>query len=397
MKGALWRLAGGTALMASLAGLLGGSVTVTLAPTGPATFRWLDIADYVYGTAFQGSYVYDSASVTFTHDDPHFSLHGWLSGSGLKPNFAYQIKIEGKPTLNADLTPSPDADETANGILGKAGRWWITEYDEYRRYVGAYNYDNVFSEGTGDDWYNRIVGSGFVDPLDGHTYIFKGYLLFDYVVTTPQGEIPNPNGAGYEILADNSFHVLWKTTQRTPTASDSVPTLHVVKATPEYYDPLRREKKVAIYGEGQSDRPAPGQLQLQDGPYHAVLLLTEESFHSTHPLGGNWAKALGGTIAFTVSGDPPGPTDPPGALTGTVRSSATGRGIANAAVTVADAAGIVVSQTLADRKGRYSIADLAAGSCTVTASASGYITKAVTAGITSGQTTTVDLALTPSP
>lgn len=395
MKGVFRRLAGGTVLVASLARLLAGSITITLAPTEPATFRWLDIADYVYGTAFQDNYVYDSASVTFTYDDPHFSLHGWLSGSGLKPNFAYQIKIDGKPTLNADLTPNPGADETANGIIGKAGRWWITEYDESRKYVGAYNYDNVFSEGTGDDWYDRIVGTGFVDPRDGHTYIFKGYLLFDYVVTTPQGEIPNPDGSGYEILADNSFHVLWKTTQRAPTANDSVPTLHVVKTTPEYYDLLRRDKKVSIYGEGQPDRPVPGQLLLQDGPYHATLLLTEESFHSTAALGGKWAKALGADLTFTVSGDPPPPADPPGALVGTVKSSATGRSIVSAAVSVATTGG-TVAQTLTDRKGRYSIADLDPGPCTVTASASGYVTEAVAATIESGQTTTLNLTLTPS-
>ena len=78
---------------------------VTLIPLGDVTtwpdapFRWRDVATNPYGLLYQDTYTYDDASVTVTFQPcGERTFTGHLSATNLKPNFAYQMKLVGKPT-----------------------------------------------------------------------------------------------------------------------------------------------------------------------------------------------------------------------------------------------------------------------------------------------------------
>jgi hypothetical protein len=43
-----------------------------------------------------------------------------------------------------------------------------------------------------------------------------------------------------------------------------------------------------------------GNVNLSSGQYNCTIVLTEESFHGTGPLEGNWAAAMSGNITFTI-------------------------------------------------------------------------------------------------
>src|SRR5687767_3562502 len=86
----------------------GGGKTVTFAPFkepwASARDRFWDIADnqynaFVNAIGTSGAYKYSNASVSLTYDPapsvPYFV--GRIQASGLKPNFAYQLKLTGKP------------------------------------------------------------------------------------------------------------------------------------------------------------------------------------------------------------------------------------------------------------------------------------------------------------
>ena len=86
------------------------------------SLRWWDVASNVYDTAYSSTYTYDDATVTLTYGtggDPT-TLSGHLSAVNLKPNFAYQVKLEGKPSG----TWGDDGDDAANENIGFLGRWW---------------------------------------------------------------------------------------------------------------------------------------------------------------------------------------------------------------------------------------------------------------------------------
>ncbi len=380
MKGVFRRLAGGTVLVASLARLLAGSIT--LAPTDEDAFRWLDIGDSIYSAAFRGTYLYPGEAITLTYVDADSSLHGTLAGAGLKPNFAYQIKLEGIP----NLPWTTKAVDWTNEQLGYAGRWWVDRY--LKTTLAPYDGYNI-----DDREYERLKALKFQDRR--YWYVVQGYLMFDYVVTTPDGAIPADLGStGYELLVDSSFHVLFKTIQESPGTNDSAVTAFYPVRKPAYYDVSEPEAgdPVSLFAQWEPTRALPNELLLNPGLYHARLVLTEETFHSQDTTyGGCWPSVLSGVIDVTISDG----TVAPGTLAGKVVSATTGRAIGGAIVAVSDADG-PVAQATTDRKGKYTIGDLTPGTYTVTVTATGYGTTEDAAAITSGQTTTLDLALTPS-
>lgn len=97
----------------------------------------------------------------------------------------------------------------------------------------------------------------------------------------------------------------------------------------------------------------------------------------------NLAAALG------AAAPEPAPSDP-GAITGTVSEQRTKKPIANASVDCGAAGG---ATTASD--GSYSITDVAAGSYTCTASATGYHSKSQSVSVSSGETTVADFVLRP--
>jgi hypothetical protein len=262
-----------------------GAGTVQLHPIGDVTtwpdtpFRWKDVADFTFADDYQGDFTYDQPAVTATYCDTSNHFTGTLSAAGLKPNFAYQIKLVGKP----QKVWGEDGDDWANEQIGYAGRWW-------RKQPNPGNSNDTDYEAHKDD----------------PEYIFEGYLLFDFFVTDEQGS------AALNFAADSSFHVLWATHDSTgdgdghrdPALNDSPvryydfiasPTTH-----PDAYDFNYGAAHVGIYAEWQSDRDPPGEVALAPGTYNCRLILTEESFHQSD-LGGGWASVMGSDgVHFTL-------------------------------------------------------------------------------------------------
>lgn len=359
-------------------GFAGGSAavggTLRLAPAGTGNFRWRDITDTPYSGSFQSTYAYSHAAVSLISRDLGTSFAGRLVGSGLKPNFAYQLKLEGKPTT----LWGQDGDDWANEQIGHAGRWWMELVETATGRV-------IYGGNSTDAVYNAARALGFHDWT--HTYVFKGYLLFDAFVTTAHGAVPN-GSSGWAFTADSSLHVLWKTTQRSAQANDSLTTPYPVDTFPAFlYGTLGSAATVGIYGEWEPTRVLPGQLVLPDGEYNVRFMLTEESFHSTLPLGGGWAGALAANdVSFTIATPPP-----PGVLSGTIRDRR-GKPVAQAVVKVCQNRR-TVAQTLSDSAGRYRVASLPPATYSVLARAPRQRAPSRTASVVSDQVTTLDIEL----
>jgi hypothetical protein len=175
-------------------------------------------------------------------------------------------------------------------------------------------------EGPARAWAGDIAGADFVNWSLGHNGRWwndtdnipltdaqlashlgdkiKGYLYFDFLVANKDGSVSQTSPV------KNSYHVTWKSTQRTRTANDGpVRSCSVVVAKDGWaYDKKQSTKTVNLYGEWEPGRAAPGALSLPVGVYSGVeFRLTEETFHSTAANGGNWRTVMNAPLpAFTV-------------------------------------------------------------------------------------------------
>ena len=273
------------------------AVTVSLsALTSPtSSYRWLDVADQAYSEDYRSDYnyteaivEYPQASVEVVYDAIGNTFHGTLTAINLKPNFAYQLKLVG----------NPDIDPGTNERTGLAGRWWQEEWDGTKWANGQ----NLNNKGDGSSpspnentYFDRRDIPDVTSPSGLH-YRYVGYLVFDYFITDEDG---NTN---LEFETNSSFHVLWKTSQRTWTASDGPIKTHTFDVDPTIspaYDTAYGEATVDIFGEWER-LPVEG-IFLQPGDYVAEIILTEESFHgSGGTFAGNWAAAMGADIGFSV-------------------------------------------------------------------------------------------------
>jgi hypothetical protein len=252
--------------------------------------RWRDTATTPYEAGPIGSYDYASAAVQFEYTQSGPALTGVLTGSGLKPNFTYQIKLNGKPSYSW----AAEGDDVANERLGYAGRWWLSKVEKSTGgSVSGWNSDDL----EYDYWRSR----GFTDGT--YDYIFEGYLLFDYVVTDAAGDVSQT------LTVDSSFHVLWKTIRRTPgpNDSDSVAHVFVVDDASEWYASSQPNETRSLYAEWENTRALPGELSLPAGSYAVRIFLTEESFHetATSPPSGRWATVMThDDLRFTITPPP---------------------------------------------------------------------------------------------
>lgn len=261
-------------------------------PTGD--YRWRDVADQLYNTAYRDTYNYTQALVQVIFDAVDRPLHGTLTAFNLKPNFAYQLKLVGTHWTSA------------NGRIGLAGRWWQEMWDGADWSDGK----NLNHKGDGSSpnpndlvyFFRRdLTNPGLIDPKNpnGNLYRYTGYLVFDYFITDSAGN------AVIEFVADSSYHVLWKTSQRTHTNDDGpiASTTFDADGFPDYYDtdgddyPLQT---VDVFGEWE--RLPVGGVYLQPGDYQTQIILTEESFHgSGDAYSGNWAGAMGANLQFCIT------------------------------------------------------------------------------------------------
>lgn len=223
-------------------------------------FYWFDAAGNPYSSEYQRGFTYASAKVSLTYETPTRNpLRGRIVGSGLKPNFAYQLKMEGKPTALYGQA----GDDAGNEKIGFAGRWWREKPNPANARDADYLRDRA---------------------KPNHVYL--GYLLFGYVMTDCQGELDA------EIAVDSSFHVLWQEGQQHKRREQDGPVVRYVLTVPfddPRYEVVVPESTVGVYGETEPGRALPGQLRLAPGSYDTRLIVTEESWHKINP---GWASIL---------------------------------------------------------------------------------------------------------
>jgi len=239
----------------------------------PGNQRWKDVAGNLYEGTWdisETSQDYAGASVIVDYGTTGNRLTGMVTATGLKPNFAYQLKLEG----------------------------------------------------SSDAWTNTTLQN--IGRTSGST----GYLAFGFLMTDQNGN------ATTGFVTDSSFHVLYRTPDSTGitgtygvvarTANDGPVSYYAFDPDPSspWYSVNYPAANVGIYGNLEPGRALPGTLQLPDGTYICKFVLTEESFHDTsgvfHPgwgiwsgvPAGSWASPFKGNITFQV----PAPIPAPGAI-----------------------------------------------------------------------------------
>ena len=274
----------GALALVALAGASGdvvfGNTTLPPKPVVPGDLRWLDIPGGEYAAAFpDDEFYFNTGSVAIDWDDYSQTLSGTLTATGIKPNFAYQMKLIGKAGITSATTPpsaETDPEGWASWQIGHNGRWWCHECE-----------------------WNVADGEVSTHVSAGHTVV--GYLLFDFFITDRHGDATKP------FALDSSYHVLWRTDQRPKGSDDSATVTHDIWRGSWGYgnDPAVEGPTVGVYAEWEDGRPTPGTLALPVGTYPVRFNLTEESFHdnlgNTVPLGGFWAQVYEGDLTFVAS------------------------------------------------------------------------------------------------
>ena len=248
--------------------------------------RCMDVAGRAYSRASLSGFSYTDTeakqpkvSVTYLARAETFA--GKLTATGLKPNFAYQIKLRGRFA----------EDREGFERIGYTGRWRLpgrgTNYRD-EDYEASPNKEEI-----------------------------EAYLLFDFLVTDPEG------AAEKWFYADSTLHVLWNaSTQRGPSPIDGcqIPVVRMNTAPALYANPRADRRVQRIYAETEEKSPSSnysrkpiGRAFLPPGTYQAELVLTEESFHGFGDAG-YWATVMAAPVEFEVVDRPrpvPGGTGAP--------------------------------------------------------------------------------------
>ncbi len=249
--------------MGTAAGHAAEAQLIPMEGVSATNLRWWDVASNVYDIAYSSAYTYDDATVSLTYGtggDP-VTLTGHLNAVNLKPNFAYQVKLEGKPTG----TWGNDGDDAANENIGFLGRWWRVQP----------------SPANSSD-------ADYLAHRDDPAYIYIGYLLFDFFITDSAG------GAEVDFALDSSLHVLALDSQSSPGACDTPFQWRTVtgSAGDPAYPADVGPTDVGVYGQQESGRPCYGEAVMAPGSYNCQFILTEESFHQSGVGSGNWASVM---------------------------------------------------------------------------------------------------------
>ncbi|MDP7743030.1 MAG: hypothetical protein QGF67_16445 [Lentisphaeria bacterium] len=231
--------------------------------------RWADVAGNYYTGAFIEAFSYEAAGtagpqvrVRYKRRGP--TCEGRLEARRLKPNFAYQLKLQG------DFR-NRERYET----IGRLGRWRLP--GKKTNYIDR-DYDEYPESAKGD---------------------VEAYILFDFFVTDGDGN------AVREFSLDSSLHVLWNAIRQ---HSGGVPRADQVEVAvfagnPAYYGKIKsRGTREFIWAEREAARytAADQLIRLPPGKYEAFLALTEESFHAIDRDGGHWATVMRLPVSFEI-------------------------------------------------------------------------------------------------
>lgn len=253
-----------------------------LGVTPPQQERWRDIADVAYRDDWREAFDYadtDAHRVELHYESAADTLRGRLIARGLKPSFAYQLKLVGlEPVLGAaEVDNAGDERAWSSWALGQVGRWWC------------------------EDCQWNVPDADLASHV-GECHAVHGYLLFDWFVTDDSGDADHP------FAVDSSLHVLWRVGQRERGRNDTPPRWYTVERPASVYpvNAASTKQQVGLFGEWEPDRPWIGEARLAPGAYHVGMNLTEESFHANMDEeraledGGFWAWVLQSELQFEV-------------------------------------------------------------------------------------------------
>ena len=292
------------------------SATQTLAlqtyadPWALAKPRERDIANTIYAADF-APFDYAGANVSLSYKGAQTSyFRGHLVARGLKPNFAYQLKLAGKP------------------VSGSRGTGQATSYVEATsRAPGAAPIVHLVRDANGptpingDDWSNQQLGYAgrwWDDTDPPSTNLDDAYFRANYPAHTLYGYIfigdfiADANGnADLDISAAHSYHITWQDTQTNAIKDTIAGTYDVDSAAPFYgYERAISRQNIKLWYEYESGRAR--NVRLAPGTYHCRLLITEEAFHTAGGAkGGVWQTVLAtetvdtnaaNDLSFTIGG-----------------------------------------------------------------------------------------------
>ena len=262
-------------------------------PWTKAAPRERDIANTLYSETLEPfAYAASNVTLSYARQQKNAYFSGHISARGLKPNFAYQLKLAGKPvggnrgtgtqTSHVEATssasdaapvarivgdangePTPvNGDDWTNQQLGYAGRWW----------------DDTRAPST------NLNDAYFRNNYPYHT--IYGYIFMGVFVTDASGN------AEADVSAAHSHHITWQDGQSNAIKDVVAGTFNVASAPPFYgYNRLIFARKVRLWYEYENGRAR--NVKLAPGTYHCRLLITEEAFHTAGGLwGGVWQTVL---------------------------------------------------------------------------------------------------------
>ena len=254
-----------------------------LDPWASARDRWWDVSNdrkRQLNAFLDGSqtFTYRHGQVTLSYEPnpnvPYFVGH--IKARGLKPNFAYQIKLVGKPQRGSRGFGTL-GDDVGNERLGYAGRWWCDSYHSTQTNFDDSHYENFYKKATPGTEHN-IYG-----------YIYTGMFVTDRL-----------GNASLDFTGSSSYHVTWASWQSgIKDVEDHKSPFSVqgglIKSNPTTYygygsaAPLTSAR---LYYEYEGFGRPRDNVQLAPGTYNCRLLLTEESFHSSATSSGGYWKSV---------------------------------------------------------------------------------------------------------
>jgi|GEM_PF-4078781 len=206
---------------------------------------------------------YDSAVVTVDYEVINHNFVANLYGTGLKPDFTYQVKLEGIPACAG-------GDDETNEWIGYSGRWTCLDCEASP--AGNNRSDAQYEA-------NKLLPDG-----DPDKECIAGYLVFDYFVADQDGN------ADVWIETDASYHVLWCG----PTSGSNAYLYSGYTPPTSYCD----DGKYCTYQDITPEIERRSFSHLPDGQYlNVTLVLTEESFHQDC---GTWCSVLARDILFEI-------------------------------------------------------------------------------------------------
>ncbi|RYG73666.1 hypothetical protein EON80_03125 [bacterium] len=246
-------------------------------PDNQSQQRWLDIDDRPYAPDFRNVFRYKAGQVILSYDPnpekPFFIGH--IEAQGLKPNFAYQLKLAGKP-VNGGRGWGEKGDDRANEAIGRVTRWW-----------------NDSTQANSND--TQFNANQKLDP-ENQASIY-GYDFMGEFVTDQNGN------ASVDFNGSKAYHIVWQDKQKS-NQHRVFGNFKISSNTPPYYGYAQKmaQKTVKLWYEWEPRRVH--DVKLPPGTYNCRFLLTEETFHALDiENGGKWPTVLA-SEDFTPAGEP---------------------------------------------------------------------------------------------